>query len=162
MANSSGTSRTRAAEIARVAAPAQSAAVTASSFRLARRPSPRLLDRRPKHRLGVDMAQDYQAVNGVAGHGGSIDGSGPVVVGGMLYVNSGCAIFGGVPGNVLPRSPSTGSDPRLLYRSVDEQGARRGGRLRQTGPKTGVKTNASVWYTEPFLGRLRQDPGLVR
>jgi polyvinyl alcohol dehydrogenase (cytochrome) len=40
-------------------------------------------------------------VNGVAGTGGAIDGPGPVIVGGMLYVNSGYGMFGGAPGNVL-------------------------------------------------------------
>jgi polyvinyl alcohol dehydrogenase (cytochrome) len=49
----------------------------------------------------VDTARDYQTVNGVAGSGGSIDGPGPVVVNGTLYVNSGYALFGGLPGNVL-------------------------------------------------------------
>jgi polyvinyl alcohol dehydrogenase (cytochrome) len=33
--------------------------------------------------------------------GGSLDGPGPVVVGGMLYVNSGYGFLGGAPGNVL-------------------------------------------------------------
>jgi polyvinyl alcohol dehydrogenase (cytochrome) len=49
----------------------------------------------------VDTAQEYQAVNGIKAHGGSIDGPGPVVVGGVLYVNSGYAFIGGMPGNVL-------------------------------------------------------------
>jgi polyvinyl alcohol dehydrogenase (cytochrome) len=50
----------------------------------------------------VDTAVEYQAVNGVKAKGGSLDGPGPVVVGGMLYVNSGYAMFwGGMPGNVL-------------------------------------------------------------
>jgi polyvinyl alcohol dehydrogenase (cytochrome) len=49
----------------------------------------------------VDTAHDYQTVNGVKGSGGSIDGPGPVIVGGMLYVNSGYAFIGGMPGNVL-------------------------------------------------------------
>lgn len=48
-----------------------------------------------------DTAQEYPTVNGVKGRGGSIDGPGPVVAGGMLFVNSGYAIFGGMPGNVL-------------------------------------------------------------
>ena len=43
----------------------------------------------------------YETVNGVAGQGGSINGPGPVVVDGMVYVNSGYAAFGGRPGNVL-------------------------------------------------------------
>jgi polyvinyl alcohol dehydrogenase (cytochrome) len=42
----------------------------------------------------VDTAREYQTVNGVPGKGGSIDGPGPVVVGGTLYVNSGyCRAF---------------------------------------------------------------------
>lgn len=48
-----------------------------------------------------DTARDYVTVNGVSGHGGAIDGAGPVVVDGMLYVNSGYAQWSGVPGNVL-------------------------------------------------------------
>jgi polyvinyl alcohol dehydrogenase (cytochrome) len=44
---------------------------------------------------------DYQSVNGVKAKGGSLDGPGPVVVGGILYVNSGYGIFGEMPGNVL-------------------------------------------------------------
>jgi polyvinyl alcohol dehydrogenase (cytochrome) len=49
----------------------------------------------------VDTRQAYQTVNGVAANGGSLDGPGPVVVGGMLFVNSGYAFVGGIPGNVL-------------------------------------------------------------
>ena len=49
----------------------------------------------------VDTKGVVRTVNGVAAHGGSIDGAGPVVVGGMLYVSSGAGIFGGAPGNVL-------------------------------------------------------------
>ena len=49
----------------------------------------------------VDTAHDYSTVNGVAAHGGSLDGAGAVIVGGMLYVNSGYANFGTAPGNVL-------------------------------------------------------------
>jgi polyvinyl alcohol dehydrogenase (cytochrome) len=40
-------------------------------------------------------------VNGAKASGGSLDGPGGVVVGGMLYVNSGYAFVGGAPGNVL-------------------------------------------------------------
>ena len=49
----------------------------------------------------VDTAQPYKTVNGVAGNGGSLDGPGPVVVGGMVFVNSGYAFVAGKPGNVL-------------------------------------------------------------
>jgi polyvinyl alcohol dehydrogenase (cytochrome) len=49
----------------------------------------------------VGTAMEYKTVNGVKAQGGAIDGPGPVVVGGMLYVNSGYGYIGGVPGNVL-------------------------------------------------------------
>jgi len=48
-----------------------------------------------------DTARAYSTVNGVKGHGGSIDGPGAVVVNGMVYVNSGYSRQGGTPGNVL-------------------------------------------------------------
>ena len=49
----------------------------------------------------VDTARDFETVNGVKGAGGSVDGPGPVVVNGILYVNSGYGLLGGAPGNVL-------------------------------------------------------------
>lgn len=48
-----------------------------------------------------DTARDYTTVNGVAAKGGSLDGAGPVIVDGMVFVNSGYPRFGGLPGNVL-------------------------------------------------------------
>ena len=48
-----------------------------------------------------DTAAPFSTVNGVPAKGGSIDGAGPVIVGGMLYVNSGYPRNGGMPGNVL-------------------------------------------------------------
>ena len=33
--------------------------------------------------------------------GGSLDGAGPVIAGGLVFVNSGYPRFGGTPGNVL-------------------------------------------------------------
>ena len=48
-----------------------------------------------------DTAKDYTTVNGVPAKGGSLDGAGPVIVGGMIYVNSGYPRNGGMPGNVL-------------------------------------------------------------
>jgi polyvinyl alcohol dehydrogenase (cytochrome) len=48
-----------------------------------------------------DTVRDYQTVNGAKGRGGSLDGPGAVVVGGMVYVNSGYPKTGGIPGNVL-------------------------------------------------------------
>jgi polyvinyl alcohol dehydrogenase (cytochrome) len=48
-----------------------------------------------------DTNREFETVNGLQAHGGGIDHAGPVVVGGMLYTNSG---YGGLvahPGNVL-------------------------------------------------------------
>lgn len=49
----------------------------------------------------VNTAKPYRTVNGLEASGGSLDGAGPVVAGGMLFVNSGYPRFGGSPGNVL-------------------------------------------------------------
>jgi polyvinyl alcohol dehydrogenase (cytochrome) len=48
-----------------------------------------------------DTARTFTTVNGVAARGGSLDGAGPIVGGGMVFVNSGYPRFGGAPGNVL-------------------------------------------------------------
>ena len=48
-----------------------------------------------------DTVREYQTVNGVKASGGAIDGPGPVVVNGMVLVNSGYTRFGGIAGNVL-------------------------------------------------------------
>jgi polyvinyl alcohol dehydrogenase (cytochrome) len=48
-----------------------------------------------------DTERTYQTVNGVEGRGGSIDGPGAVIAGGMLFANSGYVTAGGAPGNVL-------------------------------------------------------------
>ena len=48
-----------------------------------------------------DTNRDFETVNGVKAKGGTMDGPGPVVVGGMVYVNSGYGGFVGRPGNVL-------------------------------------------------------------
>ena len=47
-----------------------------------------------------DTVREYETVNAVSGNGGSLSGPGPVVVGGMLFVNSGYG-RAGMPGNVL-------------------------------------------------------------
>jgi len=49
----------------------------------------------------VETAREFETVDGVKANGGAIDGPGPVVAGGMLYVNSGYGFNGGMPGNVL-------------------------------------------------------------
>lgn len=48
-----------------------------------------------------NTVREYSAVNRVKAIGGALDGPGPVVVNGMVFVNSGYARFGGAPGNVL-------------------------------------------------------------
>jgi len=48
-----------------------------------------------------DTEQTFKTVNLVPARGGSIDGPGAVIGGGMLYVNSGYVSAGGAPGNVL-------------------------------------------------------------
>lgn len=48
-----------------------------------------------------DSVGTYQAVNGIVGRGGSMDGPGPAIAGGMLIVNSGYIGNGEIPGNVL-------------------------------------------------------------
>ncbi len=48
-----------------------------------------------------DTVRDYQTVNGIRATGGSLNGPGTVVVGGMLFVNSGYVRLGSIPGNVL-------------------------------------------------------------
>jgi len=48
-----------------------------------------------------DTLRDFETVNGVKAHGGSINGAGPVVVNGILYTNSGYARIPSMPGNVL-------------------------------------------------------------
>jgi polyvinyl alcohol dehydrogenase (cytochrome) len=48
-----------------------------------------------------DTNRDFTTVNGVKADGGSIDGPGPVVAGGMVYVTAGNGGIVGSPGNVL-------------------------------------------------------------
>lgn len=49
----------------------------------------------------VATARDFETVNGVAASGGSIDGPGPTIAGGMLFTGSGYGRWRGRPGNVL-------------------------------------------------------------
>lgn len=48
-----------------------------------------------------DTVREFATANGVPGHGGAINGPGPTVAGGMLFVNSGYGLVGEMPGNVL-------------------------------------------------------------
>jgi polyvinyl alcohol dehydrogenase (cytochrome) len=51
--------------------------------------------------LDFDTVGTYETVNGVPAQGGSLDGAGPTVADGIVYVNSGYPNGGGIPGNVL-------------------------------------------------------------
>jgi polyvinyl alcohol dehydrogenase (cytochrome) len=51
--------------------------------------------------LDVNTAREFDTVNGVAAHGGSLNGPGATVAGGMLFVSSGYGALGFMPGNVL-------------------------------------------------------------
>ncbi len=48
-----------------------------------------------------DTNREFDTVNGVPASGGSMNASGPVIVDGMLYVNSGYSFLGSRAGNVL-------------------------------------------------------------
>ncbi len=48
-----------------------------------------------------DTMRAYQTVDGVPARGGSLNGPGPVIAGGLVIFNSGYASPGGMPGNVL-------------------------------------------------------------
>lgn len=48
-----------------------------------------------------DTVGPYQTVNAVPARGGSLNGAGPAIAGGMLFTNSGYVNAGGTPGNVL-------------------------------------------------------------
>ena len=48
-----------------------------------------------------DTARDFDTVDKVPAHGGSLDVGGPIVAGGMVFVVSGYPGFGAMPGNVL-------------------------------------------------------------
>jgi polyvinyl alcohol dehydrogenase (cytochrome) len=48
-----------------------------------------------------DTNREFTTVNGVPAKGASINGPGPAVVDGMMFVNSGYGALGGRPGNVL-------------------------------------------------------------
>lgn len=48
-----------------------------------------------------DSARSFDTVNGIAAKGGSLDGPGPAIAGGLLVFNSGYGYFNGIPGNVL-------------------------------------------------------------
>lgn len=52
-------------------------------------------------RWQFDTIREFDTVNGVTAHGGSIDSAGVQAVGEWVYVQSGYSVFGQLPGNVL-------------------------------------------------------------
>ena len=48
-----------------------------------------------------DTVREFTTVNGLIAKGGAMDGPGPTIAAGMLYVGSGYGSWGGAPGNVL-------------------------------------------------------------
>jgi len=48
-----------------------------------------------------DTVRNFKAVDGVRAHGGSMNGNGPIIAGGMVYSNSGYSRMPVMPGNVL-------------------------------------------------------------
>ena len=48
-----------------------------------------------------DTVRDFETVNKIPARGGSLDGPGAAIAGGMLFVNSGYGYFFAMPGNVL-------------------------------------------------------------
>ena len=48
-----------------------------------------------------DTVREFDTVNKVKAHGGTIDSGGPAVAGGMVFVNAGYGSLYGIPGNVL-------------------------------------------------------------
>ena len=48
-----------------------------------------------------DTLKDFQTINGIKAHGGSMNGSGPVVADGMVFVNAGYSRLPVMAGNVL-------------------------------------------------------------
>ena len=46
-------------------------------------------------------AREFSTLNGDRARGSTIDGPGPLIVDGMVYLNSGYGLYGGQPGNVL-------------------------------------------------------------
>jgi polyvinyl alcohol dehydrogenase (cytochrome) len=48
-----------------------------------------------------DTVKEYDAVNGIKAQGGALDGPGPTIINGIVYVNSGYARWGGLAGNAL-------------------------------------------------------------
>ena len=49
----------------------------------------------------IDTLHEFETVNGIKARGGSMNGTGPTIAGGILYTNSGYSRIPSIPGNVL-------------------------------------------------------------
>lgn len=49
----------------------------------------------------IDTLHEFETVNGIKARGGSMNGTGPTIAGGVFYVNSGYSRIPSIPGNVL-------------------------------------------------------------
>ncbi len=49
----------------------------------------------------IDTLREFETVNGIKARGGSMNGTGPTIAGGILYTNSGYSRIPSIPGNVL-------------------------------------------------------------
>ena len=49
----------------------------------------------------LDTLRDFETVNGVPAHDGSLNATGPTITGGMMFVESGYSQLTGMGGNVL-------------------------------------------------------------
>jgi|GEM_PF-19147 len=106
-----------------------------------------------------DTNRDFETVNKVAAKGGSMQGPGAVVAGGMLFANAGYGAFGGRPGNVLlafEGPPIDTSIIETLRAEVQKQAAdpamkREGGTQPQDWPyllPAGVTTKQITFYCD--------------
>ena len=55
--------------------------------------------------LDFDTEKEFRTVNGITAHGGSLDGAGPIIVDGIVYVNSRYPGFGARSEMFCSRSP---------------------------------------------------------
>ena len=108
-----------------------------------------------------DTNRDFDTVNGVKADGGSIDGPGPVVAGGMLYVTAGNAGSSARPATCCSRSRSSERDRR--QGTAPPGISWRLGRLsRATPPRQAAAAVGRSVDRDAFrdrLGRLRQAHG---
>ena len=105
-----------------------------------------------------DTVAPYQTVNGVAARGGSLNGPGPAIAGGMLFTNSGYVNAGGMPGNVLLAFSVDGK-----YESQLQSRSRRCANIETIDSTTAydIQLIATVWKPSSAHG-VGFSPGISR